>query len=1227
MKKVIITLLLLLSAGLISAQDKQDQSKRNYAKQVKKTEKKLQKLAKHQSEFQKSEKNKTPDLYWIQEFIATMDPALGRPTPEVLLEVLEKLNSESRTVYSAMPGTNVTPWTERGPNNVGGRTRALVWDPIDPQGKKVWAGGITGGLWYNSDITSASSSWQHVSGLWANLSVSAIAFDPNAPGTMYVGTGEGYGASSSTSRGYGIWKSTDSGKTFTHMSNTATYYYVNDIIVRNESGSSVVYAAVDANYTGGQFHGTSSYGVFRSTNGGSTFTNITPNAPNGARYAFADLELSADNSLYGGTRNNAFTGTDKGGGRVMKFVSGSTWTTLYTNTNKGRVEIACAPGSASLIYAVFEAGMQSDTLLVTHNSGATWTSMAKPDDADLEISKWDFTRNQGWYNLILAVDPNDTNTLVIGGIDLFRSTNGGSNWSQISKWSNNANLNTLSCSYVHADHHQIAYKPGSSTTCIFGTDGGVFYTASLNTAATSNVISARNKDYNVTQFYKGDISQTSGSSLMLAGSQDNGTHKYTAAGINSTTMVYGGDGAACFISPSNNNKQIVSYVFNNYYYTLNNWGSAGIALINDATTGSFINPADWDDNGPGLFSGKAQGAIYRITLTSGAGTLETVTWTATGKPSALRAEKISTGKSRLFVGTESGKLYRTNDAWATSPSFSDITGTINAGNISDIHSLNAGDTLAVVLSNYGINNIYISTNGGSTWSARDGNLPNQPVWSIVLNPDKIGEAVIATETGVYGTTNIFLTTPVWAAYTEGMGAVKVAQLRYRKSDKTLMAVTHGRGVFTSDAWSKNTPIAYFGVSNSAICNNQTIQLKDSSANDPTQWEWTVSPANHVFVNGTDSASQNPFLRFKQGGSYSITLKATNQLGVNSITRNNIVVVTDTIPGIVTLSSDRDSLCNGDSLTLSTQISPALQGSIINYKWQLGAAVVNNSLSTMKVLPSAGTTYRVTLTSNKACVSPNPFLSNVLSPVVLPIVTPTLSLNVPDGCSGKPLNVSVNGSQLGSSPVYNWFLNDSVLGFSGATVQLSGHKAGDQLYVYVLVPGMCVSPANDIYSDTAIIVIHPTPAAPVVSRNYDTLFATASGTGLYTWYRNGVFSGNGKEYRAPQNGGYRCVYTENNCPSDSSALIVFNSLSVSGVRDMSALWPVPAHDQLHLRMEQEIMAMTIFNMTGARIRSVEKSDCKWSGAEISFSITDLKPGNYLLRVNTADGTTEFRFIKD
>ncbi|MEY4709082.1 MAG: hypothetical protein RIS28_214, partial [Bacteroidota bacterium] len=180
-------------------------------------------------------------------------------------------------------------------------------------------------------------------------------------------------------------------------------------------------------------------------------------------------------------------------------------------------------------------------------------------------------------------------------------------------------------------------------------------------------------------------------------------------------------------------------------------------------------------------------------------------------PSAFCSSVSGTGKAQLYVGTDVGKLYVSTDAGATTPVWTDITGTINAGNISSIFRLRKSDTLFVTISNYGTGvNIYMSVDAGKNWTSRDGNISDMPIWSILLNPKKMGEAIIATELGVYGTSDIFATSVVWAPYNEGMGAVKTSNLKYRENDQTIMVVTHGRGVFTSDAWSKASPIAKFG---------------------------------------------------------------------------------------------------------------------------------------------------------------------------------------------------------------------------------------------------------------------------------------------------------------------------------------------------------------------------------------------------------------------------------
>lgn len=1199
---------------------------KKYSKQVNKTFKKLIRESQKQTQSTSSEsKPKTPDLFWAQEYIATMDPVTGRPAPENVMVAIQQSSVNKNLGRRAMPGMNVTPWVERGPNNVGGRTRALSWDPTDPTSKKVWAGAVTGGLWYNNDITSATSNWIQVSNLWSNLTVSCMAWDPNKPGTGYAGTGEGFGTTSSSSRGFGIWKTTDSGKTWNQLSSTTGYFYVLDIAVRNENGSSVVYAAVNANFYQGVTHGLSNYGLFRSTNGGVNWTNVISNAPNGQRFAVADIEIAADNRIWIGTRNNPYAGTDRGAGRVMFSDNGTTWTTSYTHTNKtGRVELATAPGRARTVYAMIEHNQTVDAIIATYDKGANWTSRTEPDDADNGIPNTDFSRGQGWYDLILAVDPNDSLVVYAGAINLFRTTNGGTSWTQISKWANNASMNTLSCPYVHADQHAFVFKPGSSSTCIIGNDGGVFYSNNIGAAATSpTAIVERTLDYSTVQYYWGDMAQTSGSNLMIAGAQDNGSHRFTTAGKNAVGGLTGGDGAFCFISPSNSNKQITSYVYNQYFYTLDNWVTpTAFQLISDGASGRFINPAEWDDNGSGIFTTKGNGTLYRRTLTTSLGALQTITFGGSNFASSIKAYKLGTGKTRLWVGNEAGKIYVTNDAWATTPAFTEKTGTINAGYISDINALRGGDTLAITLSNYGIRNIYLSLDGGTTWTQKEGNLPDIPVWSILLNPNKTGEAIVGTETGIYGTDNIFATSPVWTAYTAGIGFVKMRNLRYRASDKMLMAVTHGRGVFTSDAWAKNLPIPAFGTSSRDVCTNQSVSFTDSTINDPTTWSWAITPRNWVYLSGTDSTKKNPVVRFTKGGVYQVKLTATNGIGSNFITKSNWITVTDTIPFTSSISLSRNNLCAGDTFTLSVDVPATLQGSITSYTWRRN---LSNTVTTptYNLAPAKNDSFSVLLTSNKKCVSPLSFRTAVVKPIVNDIVNASAKINAAVGCTGRPLTISVTGTNTGANPVWDWFKNGNAVTGNSSTLNIALPASGDQYWATINVAGPCVRPANQIFSDTVAILLNNTPAKPTVSRNFDTLFAQNLGSGTYQWFKSGVLAGTGRVFKATSNGNFTCVYTENGCASDTSQVIVFNSLGTHNLDALQVLFPNPAKSYIIIPAEiGSNGACLVFDHKGSLLKEIQLRNAQ--NQSIRLDISDLKPGTYIIQGQSGK---VYRFVKE
>lgn len=356
-----------------------------------------------------------PDLAYQQDFLRTMNPVLKRPTPEVLTEIIKKnhpLSKNSGIRANRMPGDNsslATNWTERGPNNVGGRTRAIAWDPYTDN--KVWAGGVSGGLWYNNNITDANSAWVKADDFWSTLSITGIVFDPKNPKIAYVSTGEGYGVGASI--GGGVWKTTNGGTSWSQLTSTQNMCYINDIAVRteliNNTPTGVIYVASDAGYyEGAWFYANdprSMIGLYRSEDGGSAWTQVLPRIPStGPPTIASSISISASNRIWLGTKSSPYSGADRGGGRVLYSDDGVTWnvSNTLTDASNGRVSIACAPSDSNYVYSFMENRKTDNTygqggviiLRKTTDNGATWVDIAQPDDADNAIPTDDFTRGQ-----------------------------------------------------------------------------------------------------------------------------------------------------------------------------------------------------------------------------------------------------------------------------------------------------------------------------------------------------------------------------------------------------------------------------------------------------------------------------------------------------------------------------------------------------------------------------------------------------------------------------------------------------------------------------------------------------------------------------------------------------------------------------------------------------------------------------------------------------------------
>lgn len=856
-----------------------------------------------------------PSGAYLQDWQRTKDPALGRPAPERLLPIVEYIKRQQ--MKKSLPGDSTNAWVERGPFDVGGRTRAIMFDPNDATAHKVWAGGVTGGLWAISDITSSGTEWENVNDFWDNLTVTCLAYDPNSTTTFYAGTGESYTGSG---RGAGIWKSTDGGTSWSQLSSTADFYYVNDIVVRNEGGSSVVYAGVTGRYYEGAFHGSAQAGLQRSTDGGSSWSQVLPDIPGQSFPAAAsDLEIAANNDLWVGTDVSPYGPGYRGGGRIYSSTNGTSFSLEYSTTvgdDYGRVELACAPSDANYVYAIIEDSSEVKELVRTTNAGSSWSSLSMPNDADNGIPASDFSRGQAGYDLISAVHPTDRDEVIVGAIDLFRSANGGSSWTQISKWSNNPGLHLLDCPYVHADQHQIVFRPGHNDEVVFGTDGGIFYCSDITSAATSNVTQPRNNGYNVTQFYAAAIHPGLGINYYLAGSQDNGTQRFNKSGLGTTVEANGGDGAFCFVDANEPDTQIVSYVYNDYSISLD--GGQSFSPFFSGPGGSFINPAAYDSQLNILYSAYSSGGI----VVAPVGGSPAVLGLSLGSiASAFTVSPHTTASTTLYIGTEAGSLFKLTDADNAAVAGTDISGGSFSGAISSIDLAGSEDTIAVSFFNYGVTSVWYSTDGGTSWSSREGNLPDMPIRWFMFHPTNRDEAIVATELGVWGTSDFTSSSPTWTPSTSGLANVRVDMLRRRESDQQVVAATFGRGLFTSDAFAEQAPVAEFIAVTEQAGIEMPVQFTDLSSGNPTSWAWSFAPYDVIFLDGTTASSQHPKVQFTQAGSYTVSLTATNNHGADAETKTGYLTVSAAKALPYSQDFDAFSLCTpvggcGENCSLS-----------------------------------------------------------------------------------------------------------------------------------------------------------------------------------------------------------------------------------------------------------------------------------------------------------------------
>lgn len=755
-----------------------------------------------------------------------------------------------------------TTYTYQGPNNLGGRTRAIAFDVSDPTSNTIIAGSVSGGVF---KTTNGGTSWTRVSPSNQNYTITAIAQDTRAghTNTWYYAGGEAIGNSAVEDGAFylgdGVYKSTDGGNTWTKLpnSNTGSLYSF------DQTSDLVTKLAV--NPVNGDVYMACLGQIVRSQDGGSTWSGVQSASSFSSSDQVTDVAITSTGIIYtafSGTANNGnapavdgvWSSTTGNSGSFTHIAgTGSPITPSGWNTfgNYGRVVLAIAPSNENLVFAMYWNNLTSDCTTPKIEAGffewnqstGAWTNLSStlPDEPGCSKGNDPFAVQSG-YDMVIAVKPNDANTIIIGGTNVYRSTNGGASWTRIGGYASSSGY-ALYTNH-HSDIHALAFKPSDPTKLVTGDDGGI--QVGDITAGTVSW-TPLNNNYQTYQYYHVAIKQESGVNDFIGGAQDNGTTT-AIGGSSAMTMINSGDGSAVgFGSGTGTYKQYSSQQYGTIYRLQQGAFEADITPSGVSSIFATYFLLDPDNTQYLYYAG--QNKLLRITNASTAtnSSWQTFAFAFNGNIRSMATTRGAyTTSNRLYIGTDQGKLYRITDPANASVSTTtpvDITPTsmTGGGTLIDIavNPTNQDEVLAVY-SNYGIVNAWYTNNAGNaspTWTNVEGNL-SLPSYraAMILKNGSTTEYYVGTSVGLYKTTLMNGASTVWTQEAASqIGNSLVTSLSLRTADNTFAIGTHGSGMWSASIGG-TLPVRFTEFTGSLVNNSSLLKWTTATENNNKGFE-------------------------------------------------------------------------------------------------------------------------------------------------------------------------------------------------------------------------------------------------------------------------------------------------------------------------------------------------------------------------------------------------------
>ena len=773
--------------------------------------------------------------------------------------------------------TNLGPIEKPGNSGTGqpngnGRINAIAFHPTNAD--KIYIGAPAGGFWITED---GGNSWTSHTDDMPTLGVSSIVIDFTNPSVIYMGTGD---RDASDAVGMGVFKSTDGGINWTEWNNGMGNATVGRLLM-HPANHNIIFAAT-------------SKGLYKTTDAGENWYQVKSGN-------FKEVVFKAnDPNIVFASKGGEFYRSDNSGESFVEITSGI--------GTASRGVIGVSPADANVVYFHTVSGSEFNAIYRSTDAGLNFTEMSNSPN----IMSWGCnggSGGQGWYDLDLAVDPNNANIVYSGGVNVWKSINGGSNWSINSHW-----VGSCSVPAVHADCHVLEFS-ATDGNLYAGNDGGFYFTANGGT----NWIE-KTSGLAISQIYK--IGQARGNkNKVMNGYQDNGSATYLGEEEGFITVM-GGDGMDCAYDHQND-----SYAYGEYYNgagisrIFNNYNQGGISG-GISESGAWVTPFVLDVSDPETMYVGMQ-SLWRSTNIRA----YNVQWTKINGLSGSNCNALEQSEAKndiFYVSKYSGSFYRTDNLSSSNPTWNDLTDNLPAsGNATDVET-NPFDANTVYITID--SKVFKSVDKGLNWEDISLNIPNVSTNTIEYYKSDNEGLYVGTDAGIYYKNGEMTE---WILFSDGFPVsanateIEIYYDSISPENDAVRTSTYGRGLWSSPTY-YGIPVAEFESDEIAVPLGCEVNYFDKSSGVPHEWEW-------IFEGATPDTSylQNPMgIQYLEEGTFAVTLRITNPAGGDTLTKTEYITVSAAMLPQVDFMAEDTIQC----ASLSIQLTDLSQGCPISWEW-------------------------------------------------------------------------------------------------------------------------------------------------------------------------------------------------------------------------------------------------------------------------------------------------------